>query len=1700
MPAPSWPKTSPPRPRPQHDRPGWGRKFISGISVIALLAVGLTTSIAATAASAADPALISQGKVATASSGTPANAVDGNLTSRWESAHSDPQWIKVDLGKRSSVGEIVLRWETARSKDFILEISDDDVTWTAIHTTTGAPSGADVVNTITPDDGVAVGRYVRMTGTARTTGYGHSLYEFEVYSSGLPLPPGPDAIIGEQIVTIDGTQGNWDLLVNDEPYTIKGMTWGPKPSVASSYMADLKAMGVNTIRTWGTDATSQELFDAAAEAGIRVIAGFWIQPGGGPGSGGCPDFVTGTDPYFDAVRDDVNTYVEMYKDHPAILMWDVGNESLIGLTSCYSGADLAPQQVAYTKFVNELAGAIHGLDANHPVTSTDAWVGAWPFYKDHAPNLDLYAINSYEALKGVKQAWLDGGYTKPYIVTEGGPAGEWEVDDDANGVPDEPTDLDKAKGYTDAWAAVQGHPGVALGATFFHFGVENDFGGVWFNVLTGGQKRLSYYSIARAFGGSAGQAGVNTSPQITAMTVPADGVAPGATFPLSATTTDPDGDAITYAIQFSGNYATGNKELVPAIFTGTAGAFTVTAPTSPGVWKVYVQATDGKGNVGIETRSITVASDDHVNVALTKTATASSGQDPAGNAVDGKLDTKWGSALDTGTWAGKDDEWFQVALGNTYEVDQVVITWEGAYGKSYDIQVSLDGTTWTTVAEVRNQALTSFPAVTKHTFAATNAKFVRFQGLARGTAFGYSFYEFQALSPTGVPVEEPGTGPGEGTPLTGITQTPQTVCVGDLSRASGVTASASHGNAADAIDGNVWSRWNSGVTDAGGGNWVGRDDEWIQIDLGSVKSVCGIKTYWEGAFGKDYDIRVSQDGMSWTTAAQVRGVSEKGLHRTQFDATQARYVQLKGLSRGTPWGYSLWDLNILGPVETSFPSTSLLGPNVLVFDPTMDASDIQAAIDSVFEAQEMDQFGEDRWQFMFAPGTYSVDARIGFYTSLSGAGLDPRDVDIHGADWVDADWFDMNATQNFWRSAENLSYTPTGGVGRWAVSQAAPFRRIQVNGDLLLDSGRYGWASGGYIADSNVTGYAKAFTQQQWYTRDSTIGTWAGRVWNVAFSGVDGKFALGDKPTDVSTVLPEIPGTWPELPVTALEHTGQIAEKPFLHLTGDDANSADDWEVFVPAVRNGTTGATWKNGPSAGTSLPLSTFFIVKEGTTATQVNAALAEGKNVLFTPGVYRMDKTIEVSRPNTVVLGLGLATIIPTGGGIGMHVADADGIRVAGLLFDAAVTESPALFVVGDKNVHVDHSANPIVVSDVFMRVGGAVAGKVDAAMVVNADDTIVDHVWSWRGDHGAGIGWDKNTSDYGFVVNGDDVSAYGLFVEHYQKYNTLWKGNNGRTVFYQNELPYDVPDQAAWQNGTVKGWAAYKVDNSVTKHEAWALGAYSNFTSDTEENEIEVDGGFEVPKKPNVQMNHMLVVSLGGEGIFNAVINGVGAKATGTETIPSYVAHYPDPENPDAGIDPPDAPEDPATNPETHPTDPGTPGGETPGGETPGGGTPGGETPGGETPGGGTPGGGTPGGGTPGGESSPKVVVTLSGSTVRAGGNLEVVASGFKASETVQVWLHSTPVLLASGEASKDGTVRLTVKIPAGTSVGEHSIVVKGLDSGASGSAPLRVTAAARGLAVTGSEALSIGLLAALSLGAGTALLVIRRRRNEAASIS
>ena len=571
------------------------------------------------------------------------------------------------------------------------------------------------------------------------------------------------------------------------------------------------------------------------------------------------------------------------------------------------------------------------------------------------------------------------------------------------------------------------------------------------------------------------------------------------------------------------------------------------------------------------------------------------------------------------------------------------------------------------------------------------------------------------------------------------------------------------------------------------------------------------------------------------------------------------------------------------------------GPNVLIFDPSMTTAQIQAAADAVYAQQVNDEMGPNRYALLFMPGTYGSDLnplfiKVGYYTEVAGLGASPTDVVINGhVDVYNRCLAPDNciALVNFWRSLSNLTIQ-VNGLGLdgcrasgnfWAVSQAAPMRRVKITGGnlTLMDYCTAGpqYASGGFIADSK-TDFIINGSQQQFMVRNSNIGGWSNAVWNVVFSGV-----TGAPPTSFGSTPYDPP------PITTLDNSPITREKPFLFV-----DAQGNYRVFVPATQVNSADTSWGSGSTAGRSIPLAGFFIAKPTDSARTINTALNRGRHVIFSPGVYHLDQTLRVRRAGTVVLGLGLATLVPENGIVAMRVENnTPGVTLAGFMIDAGPVNSRALLEIGTqvprRNRRWSDPANPTLLADVFFRIGGPALGKAAATLVVHSNDVIMDHIWAWRADHGNGVGWHLNVAGTGVIVAGNNVTAYGLFVEHYQKTEVIWSGENGRTIFFQNEMPYDPPSQAAWMNNGVNGFPAYKVADSVQNHEAWGMGSYSFFNVGPD---IHAERAYEVPVTPGVKMHSLVTVFLNANGGIDHVINDTGAAVNSTNQV-SNVVSYP-----------------------------------------------------------------------------------------------------------------------------------------------------------------------------------------------------------------
>ena len=713
---------------------------------------------------------------------------------------------------------------------------------------------------------------------------------------------------------------------------------------------------------------------------------------------------------------------------------------------------------------------------------------------------------------------------------------------------------------------------------------------------------------------------------------------------------------------------------------------------------------------------------------------------------------------------------------------------------------------------------------------------------------------------------------------------------GQLSETGWVASSNTSSSAGDApqnaINGSG-GRFSSDAAQAPGMYW--------QVNMGSKQTfnqvvlAAGGNT---GDYADGYDVEVSNDGTNFTPV--YFSTSTGQTETATFSPQTAQYIRilLTASSTGSWWSMTSFtaDNTPVTPPTASAPATGgSLGSNVTVFTPSESVGSILSTLNTISNAQVGNQFGTQRYQIYFEPGTYGTTSNplvftVGYYEAIAGLGQLPSGVVINGAinTYNQCSGTTCNATDNFWRSITNLTINVTGMTGCfanedvWAASQASPMRDVVINGNVtLMDycDGSPDYASGGFIANSDITGAVTNGSQQQYYVRNTDIGSWSNAVWNQVFSGDPGAPGQSFAANSGDSGGPNS--------YTTLSTTPASEEEPFLY-----TNSSGAYEVFVPSLQTSSNGPNFTSGTEPGSSLPLSDFYVVNSGSTVAQINAALAAGDDLLFTPGVYSYANTINVTNANTKIIGLGFATLIPTAGNITMSTADVPGINISGLIFDAGPTQSSSLLSIGTEGSTASNAANPVTVDDVFFRVGGAETGTVATAFVDNSNNSIIDDTWIWRADHGSGAGsWTGDQSATGLVVNGSNVETTGLAVEHFEQYETIWNGQGGTDIFFQNENPYEVPSQGAWMSSaTQDGYPAFYLPSSVTSFTGYGMGSYSYFDQGVS---IVNAMGFQAPVASGIHLNDLFTVFLNGSGGIESVVNGTGAAVSPTNGGPSDV---------------------------------------------------------------------------------------------------------------------------------------------------------------------------------------------------------------------
>ena len=531
--------------------------------------------------------------------------------------------------------------------------------------------------------------------------------------------------------------------------------------------------------------------------------------------------------------------------------------------------------------------------------------------------------------------------------------------------------------------------------------------------------------------------------------------------------------------------------------------------------------------------------------------------------------------------------------------------------------------------------------------------------------------------------------------------------------------------------------------------------------------------------------------------------------------------------------------------------------HVYVFNDSMSMSSINTCAQQIADYQRSNEFGHNKddagYALLFKPGDYTgLNFQVNYYTQLLGLGHYPDDVNFKTSTIESRD-NPTHSTTNFWRAIENLSIDSNV---IWSVSQGSPLRSVHIKGNLFLSD--HGWSSGGFMANVIVDGSVTSGTQQQWCSRNSQYSSesnWATSDFSAYIGDTNPPIASGNDHSKSFAIIEETP---------------EIVEKPSLIF--EDGQ----YKIMLTNKKLKSKGPDQEPSYTTSTNFYITTSTSQEKGKSVVQgINDAISEGKDILFMPGTYELDESIVVSKPVTL-LGLGIPTLLAPYNGNPIIKVDKEqgGVKICGLLLDA--TDNPShtdtllqvgtdkdtdniessylydllvsvwdlLFGISHTNTDKDtDNIESTYLYDIFCRVGGVGwhGGKTNSCITINNNNVIGDNLWLWRADHGANVGWTGNTADTGLIVNSDNVSMYGLAVEHFQNYQTIWNGDNGAIYFYQSELPYDIPNDNAlsgdslWKSGQ-GGYSSIKIDTDANTFHGHGIGIYPYYKYRTDDNTL------------------------------------------------------------------------------------------------------------------------------------------------------------------------------------------------------------------------------------------------------------------------
>ena len=537
-------------------------------------------------------------------------------------------------------------------------------------------------------------------------------------------------------------------------------------------------------------------------------------------------------------------------------------------------------------------------------------------------------------------------------------------------------------------------------------------------------------------------------------------------------------------------------------------------------------------------------------------------------------------------------------------------------------------------------------------------------------------------------------------------------------------------------------------------------------------------------------------------------------------------------------------------------------------------ADITKIFEEIYKEQKTNEYGNERVVFLLSPGKYynkdnmnGFEVKLGYYSSVVGLGSTPDSCVFQGVIEVENDPNPcIGALNNFYRGLHNftLDIPQSRQTCFFRTSQACPIRDIVIkNGTFAVaqsqtncnnDPSLGGYSSGGFIANVSSQEYPVSFsTQQQFFTRNSDMPNpteISGGAWNLMFMA-----------------CPNIKSSTQCADNTLLKTS--VLKTPFGVPSPPRLVLADDGTYTIVVPQTGSTTGYYQE--EAKEEVKNRKVIFVSPNTTLDEMNRMLqTESAALVFAPGIYSLPGPLVVGQSDTVLLGLGYATLIPTKGTPDVQIAnDATGCRVAGFIVQAGNKSSPALVQVGTSK-SAGSKTKPTILQDIFTRVATR-EGVTHNMLEINQGYTVLDHNWNWRADHDAkesgGLGVANARATNGLVVNADNVTGFGIFSEHQLENCVLWNGDNGQLYFQQTELPYDV---------TV--WDHPGLLVTGKNFHGQCLGIYSFFNSAKYHPSPKVTSGIVAPSN-DAQLDQCFTRFLNGGGYIKYVVNQKGGSVWG-----------------------------------------------------------------------------------------------------------------------------------------------------------------------------------------------------------------------------